>query len=246
MAYQKHRYFCIIAAAGVGQRMGTELPKQYLSIANRTLLEWSLEPFLLSPKIERIVVVLAKDDRWFSQLKISAHPKITTTVGGAIRYESVLSGLHSLSNQASDDDWVIVHDAARPNFSLEDLQQLIEAVGDHPVGGLLGTPSFDSLKRVNQNNIIESNVPREGLWRAFAPQMFRYGLLVSSHQNCLSENFAVTDESSAIAHYGHQPLMVLGRSDNFKITTLEDYEMMKIILSPSGTIHEKISKEDIQ
>ncbi len=239
MFKSRQKYFCIIAAAGVGQRMGSNLPKQYSTIAGRTLLEWAIDPFLNSPKIERIIVALSKDDCWFAQLAISKNPKITTAVGGAIRYQSVLSALHSLSNTASNDDWVIVHDAARPNFKLEDLNKLINTVGDHPVGGILGTPLSDSLKKVNFENSIESNIPREGLWRAWAPQIFRYGLLVSSHEKCLNDNYSVTDESSAIHYLGYQSLMVSGRSDNFKVTTPEDFEMMSKLLT-SPTISEDI------
>lgn len=231
MVKQSHQTFCIIAAAGVGQRMGSELPKQYLSIANRTILEWSLDPFLHSPSIDRIVVVIAKEDSWFAESSLSSHPKITTAIGGAIRYQSILSGLLTLSPIANENDWVIVHDAARPNLTDEDLNKLIKQVGDHPTGGLLGMPSSDSLKKVNENNLIENNVPRDGIWRAFAPQMFRYGLLLSSHQKCLEDNFHVTDESSAIAYFGHQPLMVEGRSDNIKVTTPEDYHLMCTILN---------------
>lgn len=241
MHKQSTQYFCIIAAAGVGQRMGGNLPKQYLSIAKRTLLEWSLEPFLHSTSISKIVIVLSKDDRWFSELLVARHPKITTAIGGSTRYESVLSGLNALSPIATENDWVIVHDAARPNLSNSDLKKLMDTVGNHPVGGLLGIPSSDSLKEINDNNIIEKNVPREKIWRAFAPQMFRFGLLLSSHQKCLEDKYSITDESSAISYLGYQSLMVLGRSDNFKVSTPEDYEIMKKVLIATENSLEEIA-----
>lgn len=233
MNYQKYRYFCIIAAAGVGQRIGSNQPKQYLPIANRTLIEMSIEPFLISQHIENVVVVLSKYDQWFSELSIAQHPKISVVEGGAERCESVIRGLESLSTTANPQDWILVHDAARPNFKIEDLNKLIETVADHPVGGILGCPVSDSLKHVNHENAIQKNSSREGIWRAFTPQMFRYELLLSSLKHCIDNNQMVTDEASALTYFDHQPLMISGRSDNFKVTTVEDYEMMKKILIAS-------------
>lgn len=231
MRDQPPRYFCIVAAAGSGQRLSGNYPKQYLPIADRTILEWSLRPFLEMPTIERVVVVISKEDHRFASLPIAQHPKLSCVHGGYERYHSVLSGLRELANHAHETDWVMVHDAARPNIALDDLKRLISIVGDHAVGGLLGTPVCDSMKVVDQNNTIVTDAAREQVWRAFTPQMFRVGLLQTALDQALPLGLSITDEASAISRMGHQPIMVHGHSDNIKVTTPADYLMIKKLMS---------------
>jgi 2-C-methyl-D-erythritol 4-phosphate cytidylyltransferase len=231
MSIRAQNYFCVVVAAGIGQRIGGVVPKQYLPIANRTLLEWSVKPFLALPQIARVVVVLAENDPWFPGLILAQHPKIKAVVGGHERYQSVLSGLQALSSEADRDDWIMVHDAARPNITLEDIKQLINNVGDHPVGGLLGVPLSDSLKCVDHQNTVVNDVAREEIWRALTPQMFRFNQLLTCLQALAEQGISVADEASALGRFGHQCLMVLGRSDNIKVTTPADYEMMEKLMA---------------
>jgi 2-C-methyl-D-erythritol 4-phosphate cytidylyltransferase len=231
MNIQISQYHCVIAAAGIGMRMGGALPKQYLPILDRSIIEWSLRPFLAMPEIAQVVVVLSKEDQWFAKLGIAQHPKVSCVVGGEERYQSVLAGLIELAKNAQGRDWVLVHDAARPNITEEDVRRLITTVGDHPVGGLLGTPVSDSLKRVDQYNLIEADLSREQIWRAFTPQMFRLDLLIACLQEVVAQAISITDESSAVVRKGQQAIMVPGRSDNFKVTTPADYEMMQKLMA---------------
>lgn len=234
MITQAPQYHCILAAAGIGQRMGGVLPKQYLPIGDRSIIEWALRPFLAMAEIAQVVVVLSKEDQWFAELGIAQHPKISCVVGGEERYHSVLAGLIELAKNAQGTDWVLVHDAARPNIAEEDVRRLITTVGNHPVGGLLGTPVSDSLKRVDQHHSIEADLSREQVWRAFTPQMFRLDLLFTCLQEVVEHAIPITDESSAVGRKGHQAIMVPGRSDNFKVTTPADYAMMKQLMALSA------------
>jgi 2-C-methyl-D-erythritol 4-phosphate cytidylyltransferase len=202
-----------------------------------------LRPFLEMPSIERVVVVISKEDHRFSSLEIAQHPKLSCVHGGHERYHSVLSGLQELAKNAHETDWVMVHDAARPNISLDDLKRLISTVGNHAVGGILGTPVSDSLKVVDQNNSVITEVAREQIWRAFTPQMFRLGLLQTALHQAIQEGEAITDEASAVRRMGHQPIMVSGRSDNIKVTTPADYLMMKKLMTPSATIDDPMHEE---
>ena len=137
----------------------------------------------------------------------------------------------------------MVHDAARPNITLEDLKRLISTVGDHAVGGLLGSPVSDSLKVVDQNNSIITEATREQIWRAFTPQMFRLGLLQTALHQVIQEGQAITDEASAVRRMGQQPIMVSGRSDNIKVTTPADYLMMKKLMAPSSINDHELQRE---
>ncbi len=245
MIHQASNYHCILVAAGNGQRMGISQPKQYLSIAGRTLLEWSAQPFLDHPDIKRVVVVLSQDDHRFQQLPIANHPKIITALGGQQRYLSVLSGLNVLTNEVQPSDWVLVHDAARPNITAGDVQYLMATVGSHSVGGILGTPVTDSLKHVDADNTIQAEADRHQLWRAFTPQLFRYEILLKALKVVAQPDSLVTDEASAVAKLGCSALMVSGRSDNLKVTTLEDFELLKKLMCTEGLLSHAINREVI-
>ncbi|MDQ2993567.1 MAG: 2-C-methyl-D-erythritol 4-phosphate cytidylyltransferase [Pseudomonadota bacterium] len=216
------QYFAIIPAAGSGSRFSSELPKQYVRLNDQTLIEWSLRPFLEADWINEIIIVLSAEDRYFSQLAIANHPKIKTVIGGIHRQDSVMAGLYALD--ANPEDYILVHDAARPNLHAADLIRLRDELSNHPVGGLLGAIVVDSIKRVADGRVIEA-VPREDLYRALTPQMFRFGILKEALQNF----YPHTDESTAVQLAGHAVQMVLGRSDNIKVTVADDLVLVQLL-----------------
>jgi len=224
-------YWAVIPAAGVGTRMQAEVPKQYICINQKTILEYTLERFCSHPKIEGVVVVISGDDNVWTTLGISSHPKIIVAEGGAERCHSVMNGLQVLSEKANSNDWVLVHDAARPCIRKEDIDRLIDTLNGHNVGGLLGLPVKDTMKRADRSFIIQETVEREGLWHALTPQMFRLGMLIDSLGNAISKDLFVTDEAQAIELNGLKPLLVEGHSDNMKITRNHDLALAELYLS---------------
>lgn len=225
------RQWAVVPAAGSGQRMGRHIPKQYLPLAGRTVIEWALAPLLAIPAIGRIVVPLASDDRHWSTLPVARDMRVTTTSGGATRADSVLAGLEALGNAAAPDDWVLVHDAARPCLALSDAEKLLAELADDSVGGLLATPLPDTLKRTGDDQRVAATVPREGLWRALTPQMFRLGTLRNALEHCRRQGIVPTDEAAAIEALGFKPKLVAGRADNLKVTLAEDLVLAETILA---------------
>ncbi len=224
-------YWAVIPAAGVGTRMQAEVPKQYLCINNKTILEHTLERFCSHPKVKGVVVAISGDDDVWTTLDISSHMKVTVVEGGVERCHSVLNGLSALSDKANSKDWVLVHDAARPCLRKEDIDRLIDTLGEHDVGGLLGLPVRDTMKRADIMGTIEETVDREGLWHALTPQMFHLGDLIDSLENALSKDLIVTDEAQAIELNGLQPVLVEGHPDNIKITRNNDLALAELFLS---------------
>lgn len=224
------KFWMIVPAAGIGARMGANLPKQYLSLGNKTLLEHTLERLLQLPFIESLLLVLHPQDSYWHTLAPSQDARIQVVTGGNERSDSVLNALNSLAPIAAEHDWVLVHDAARPCISLSSVQDLCHQLREHPVGGILGVPVSDTVKYVNSDETIQHTVDRRQLWQAQTPQMFRFGLL----RNCLiraaQENKPVTDEASALEAYGYAPRMIYGRGDNIKITRPEDLRLAQWIL----------------
>lgn len=212
-----NRYFAVVPAAGAGKRMNLSTPKQYLPLGDATVLEHSLAPFLACDRIEKVVVALADDDQSWGRLSIANHPKIITTVGGELRFQSVLNALAALKEIAAEDDWVLVHDAVRPCLQTDDLNALIDGVSEEPHGGLLAAPLVDTIKHVENDRVIKT-VDRSTLWRALTPQMFRYHVLC----DFLTQATDVTDESSAAERAGYQPKIIQGRADNIKVTYPSD------------------------
>lgn len=229
LSCQNPAYWIVVPAAGVGARMGAICPKQYLLLAGKTVIETTLECLLALPDIAGIYLVLSEEDSYWKELPLAQDPRIRCVVGGAERCNSVLNALDVLQTQASPNDWVLVHDAARPCIHIKSIQHLIDAVKDHPVGGILGVPVSDTLKQVADSS-INSTIDRRLLWQAQTPQIFRLGLLQECLQRALAEEKLITDESSAIEIYGYRPLMVQGRSDNIKITRPEDLAVAALIL----------------
>lgn len=216
------RYWVIVAAAGCGTRMKSSLPKQYLPLKGKPVLSHTLDALLGFPLFEKIVTVIQSGDIHWQKLGYDQNSKILVTQGGQERYHSVLNGLNALNDVANPNDFVLVHDAARPYLKKSDIEKLLKEVGDHPVGGLLGIPIRDTIKRVDAANNVLATTDRNQLWCAYTPQMFRFGLLVDALQAAISNHLPVTDEASAIELMGLKPLMVEGCRDNIKITYPED------------------------
>jgi len=225
------RYWAVIPAAGGGTRMGSNRPKQYLSLARRALIEWSLAPFLEAEWIDGVVLVLAKHDGEFAKLPIARHPRIVTTIGGGARAESVLAGLQAVAERttAFREVHVLVHDAARPCLQASDIERLCEEADDEH-GGILALPMSDTLKRAKQNKIAET-VDRAFYWRAQTPQLFRLDLLMRALHECAEHDLAVTDESSAMERAGYKPRLVRGRESNIKVTYPEDLQLAEFWLT---------------
>ncbi len=226
-----HSYFVIIPTAGIGTRLSAEIPKQYLPILGKPIIEHTLNCFINYAAIEKIMVVLRQDDQHWPHLKLAQHSKIITTLGGAERFHSVLNGLTALEQYAQPLDWVLIHDAVRPCLQPQDIAQLITTLSDHPVGGLLGSPVTNTLKRIGQNNEIIATVDRQELWQAFSPQMFRFGVLKKALQSIIANNQVVTDDAAAVELAGYKPIMVQGRTDNIKITQPLDLALAEFYLS---------------
>jgi 2-C-methyl-D-erythritol 4-phosphate cytidylyltransferase / 2-C-methyl-D-erythritol 2,4-cyclodiphosphate synthase len=215
-------YWLIMPAAGSGSRFADRLPKQYVELGGRAIIERALAPFLGDPRCAGIVVALAADDRHWPGLAVSGAARIEAVQGGAERSQSVRRGLAALADRAAPDDWVLVHDAARPCLSAADRDRLLARCAPHPVGGLLAAPVADTLKSVGAEEGVERTVDRAGLWRALTPQMFRYGALCSALDAAFAAGRSPTDESQALEWTGARPLRVEGSPSNLKITTAED------------------------
>lgn len=213
------RLFAIVPAAGVGRRMTTNRPKQYLDLAGKPVLEHTLTRLLQLDDLQTIVVALAANDQHWPSVAISHHPRIQTVTGGKQRHHSVLHALQALP--ANHDDWVFVHDAVRPCIQPTMIEQLIKTVADDAVGGLLAIPVTDTIKRVKAHHVMDT-IDRRTLWQAQTPQLFRYGLLLHALTDSLARNYEITDEASAIEHLGKQPKILAGSINNIKITHPED------------------------
>ncbi|MHB1115464.1 2-C-methyl-D-erythritol 4-phosphate cytidylyltransferase [Sideroxydans sp.] len=219
-------FHALVPAAGFGARMGHELPKQYLDLAGRPMIWHALTTLCASPQIKTVFVVLAPDDEYFARYDWShCGEKLEPLYcGGVTRAESVANGL--LASELEPDDWVLVHDAARPCLSSHLLTRMIVELRDDPVGGILAVPVADTLKRADSQQRIAHTEPREALWQAQTPQMFRAGLLAEA----LARSVTVTDEASAIEAMGLQPKLVASDSSNFKVTYPQDIELAELLL----------------
>ena len=226
------RFWLIVPAAGIGQRMQAECPKQYLKIAGRCVLDITLSRLLASGRFAGCMVPLSAVDQWWPDTEASRDPRIRTCTGGVERADSVLAALQALAGDVRSDVWVLVHDDARPCLRASDLENLVARVQHHPVGGLLATPVADTLKKAGPGPLPEviETTDRSQLWRALTPQMFRYSLLMNALETAISEGRRVTDESSALEFSGKMPVLVEGRPDNLKITVPADLALAGFIL----------------
>ncbi|MBW3694108.1 2-C-methyl-D-erythritol 4-phosphate cytidylyltransferase [Vibrio sp. T187] len=229
MQQQLQKVVAIVPAAGVGSRMKADRPKQYLSIQSKTILEHTVEKLLAHPSIEKVIVAVSDGDPYFPELGIARDLDVVRVSGGNERADSVLSALKYVSEHNMS-EWVMVHDAARPCLQASDIDKLIEAALPHSVGAILASPVRDTMKRGDQRG-IKNTVERENLWHALTPQMFRSEALCSALIQALENKVAITDEASAMEWRGESPLLVAGRSDNFKITQPEDLALAEFYLS---------------
>jgi 2-C-methyl-D-erythritol 4-phosphate cytidylyltransferase len=223
------KFWAVVPAAGVGKRMNADRPKQYLELAGKTVIEHTLSRLLQADIFAAVAVAISEEDPYWSELSIASHEKIITAAGGKERADSVLSGLHAICSQAADDDWVLVHDAARPCITSADIHHLIDSLIDDEVGGILALPCADTLKNVHGKNII-GTIDRSFMWRALTPQMFRYSTLKTALEQAVG-NPAITDEASALELQGLQPKIVEGRPDNIKITRPEDLALAQFFMA---------------
>ncbi|WP_278930071.1 2-C-methyl-D-erythritol 4-phosphate cytidylyltransferase [Pseudomonas qingdaonensis] len=221
-------FWAVIPAAGIGARMAADRPKQYLQLGGRTILEHSLDCFLDHPCLKGVVVSIAADDPYWPGLACASDTRIQRAAGGRERADSVLNALLLLHAQgAADNDWVLVHDAARPNLARDDLDRLLGELANDPVGGLLAVPARDTLKRADANGRVSATIDRSTVWQAYTPQMFRLGALHRALADSLVADVAITDEASAIEWSGQAPRLVEGRNDNIKVTRPEDLEWLR-------------------
>jgi 2-C-methyl-D-erythritol 4-phosphate cytidylyltransferase len=225
------RLWAVVPAAGRGTRFGAELPKQYLEVAGRPLIAYALDALLSHPSVNGVMVVLAENDgHWHGRETLAGKP-VMTCIGGAARADSVLAGLNALPDSVRADDFVLVHDAARPNLSHADLDRLIDLGTSDPVGAILAAPVRDTLKRAGDDGGIDRTEPRERLWRALTPQLFRRMQLSRALDAARAAGVAITDESMAMERQGLRPLLIEGNEDNFKITTPADLARFEYVLS---------------
>ena len=247
------RCVALIPAAGIGSRSGGAVAKQYLEVAGKPMIVRTIEAFAAVPAIERIVVVIAPDDAHFEHLALddaSARLIHVERAGGVTRDASVSNGLDRLLGEIDDDDWILVHDAARCGITPAMIATLIETLRDDDVGGLLALPVADTIKRAGRDgsggrlgdrvgnrlgnirdraSVLET-IDRSSLWQAQTPQMFRYRMLRDALAAAQRRGLSITDEASAIEASGHCPRLVVGGARNFKVTTADDLAMMDALL----------------
>ncbi|MFZ5722612.1 MAG: 2-C-methyl-D-erythritol 4-phosphate cytidylyltransferase [Pseudomonadota bacterium] len=216
------RLWGVVPAAGRGSRMGAALPKQYLSLAGRTVAEHTLTRLLAFARLARVVVAVAPDDEYFARLPLANDPRLRTCHGGAERCDSVLNALDVLAGEARADDFVLVHDVARPCVRLSDIARLVDAALADPVGAILAQPATDTVKQAGADGRIAATPDRSRIWLAATPQMIRYGLLREALQAARRDGVTVTDEAQAVERRGHLPQLVECARDNLKITRPED------------------------
>lgn len=228
------RYWVVMPAAGVGRRFGDARPKQYAPLQGRTVIEWALAPFLADARCAGVVVALAAGDPYWPEVaaRLTAPlPVVHLASGGTERSHSVLNGLRALEGRAGPEDWVLVHDAARPCLSAQDLERLFTRLEDHPLGGLLAARAADTLKRETGAQEVGETVDRTGLWRALTPQMFRHGRLLGALEQALAAGRGPTDEAQAIEWLGERPVLVEGSAGNIKVTSAEDLLLAAALLA---------------
>ncbi len=231
------RYWLVMPAAGTGQRFGATLPKQYAPLAGRTVIEWALAPFLEDARCAHAVVAVAPGDPHWGGVaaRLAAGgpggTRITSVTGGDVRSRSVRLALAALEAFAAPDDWVLVHDAARPCLARGDLDCLIAALSAQALGGVLASPVRDTLKRASAGGAaVVQTLERSGLWRALTPQMFRFRALCAALDAAHAAARWPGDEAQALEWLGERPLLVEGAASNLKITDVDDLRLAAAIL----------------
>lgn len=225
--------WAVIPAAGIGQRMQSDIPKQYLKLVDRPVIEHTINRLLAVDRVKGVVVALQNEDPYWPKVQIDTAKTVLTASGGAERCHSVMNALEVLAEQPDykqETAWALVHDAVRPCVSINDIHRLIADVAGTESGGLLAMPVRDTMKRQDENQCVLRTVDRTGLWHALTPQLFNITSLYRALAGALAEGFLVTDESSAMEHAGHQPMLVPGREDNIKITRPADLRLAELYL----------------
>ncbi len=228
------QYFLVLPAAGSGQRMQSTLPKQYHAVNGVTLLQLTLERVAANPLFARVVLVLAADDEHWAGVELRLAPsvknKLLVVTGGAERFNSVANALSALASEAAPDDWILVHDVARPCLRSSDIEKLVLTLSHEPAGGLLAVPLRDTLKEGNDDLKVARTLDRSMLWLAATPQMFRYSVLTKALENAVRNSLHITDEASAVEALGLPVTLVQGRADNIKVTYPEDLQLVAALL----------------
>lgn len=214
----------IIPAAGVGKRMQSVVPKQYLDIDGMTILDRTIDKFISLEFINKVIVALSPNDDYFRDSKFLNNPKLLVVLGGKERCDSVYNGI-----LAATSEYVLVHDAARPCVLTSDIQLLVDKCSNDN-GGLLVSRIPDTIKKANEHNEVISTIPRDNVYRALTPQYFKKDLLRKAYERSVNDGFVMTDESSAMEYLGYKPQAVVGSSTNIKITEPNDLELAKIFL----------------
>ena len=227
------KYWAIVPAAGAGRRMQSDCPKQYLRLAGKTVLQHTLERLGSCPGIAGVGLGISAGDEHCAAMRFDPEWLVCVCEGGTERADTVMNILKAMSGIIGDDDWVLVHDAARPCITHAEIRALMQHGGDTD-GALLGRPLTDTVKLADSDGRVMRTVPREGLWRAQTPQMFRYAGLRSALQAALDSGTAVTDEASAMEQAGRHPVMVEGRPENIKITLPGDLERAASFIQEQG------------
>lgn len=222
--------WAVVPAAGSGRRMVAEVPKQYLKLNGLPILEHTLRALLACPDIRGVIVVLDPSDRRADAIPSLSDPRVSTAAGGAERADSVLAGLQAIAAEAGSQDWVLVHDAARPCVSVALLRSLITTCMSEGVGTVMAQASVDTLKRISDDNRVVETLDRKVIWRAQTPQMFRLAELTSALSEALGDDIAITDESMAMELAGYPVSILEGPSTNIKITLPADLEIAEITL----------------
>lgn len=239
------KFWAVIPAAGIGSRFGSQTPKQYLKLLDKTILEHTIEKFLQCDWIEGVVVAIRDDDPFWSKLSVATHSRVINVIGGGERADSVLNGLSHLSSIAAEHDWVLVHDAARPCITKQQLNAMKSALENEAVGGIMAQPASDTIKvseapnSVSQTELssVQSTIDRNHVWLAQTPQMFRLSTLKNALEVAFNNNQLVTDEASAIELSGLAVKLFPGSRNNIKITVRDDLPLAEAIIKNSSAEH---------
>jgi 2-C-methyl-D-erythritol 4-phosphate cytidylyltransferase len=223
------RLWCVVPAAGAGRRFGADIPKQYLPLAGKPMIEYTLDRLAACREVAGLMVVIADGDAYWPGITSVRGKPLRTATGAAERSGSVLSGLRALPAEIDADDFVLIHDAARPCISADDVAMLVSRAAPAG-GGLLAAPVRDTLKRGNGERRAVATEPRDALWRALTPQLFRRGELTHALEAAEAAGIAITDEAMAMERTGHRPLLVEGAEDNIKVTTAADLALAAYLL----------------
>jgi 2-C-methyl-D-erythritol 4-phosphate cytidylyltransferase len=227
------RFHIIIPAAGAGNRMATAIPKQYLPLCGKPIISHCIQTFFDCPRIATINLALSAEDFFWRSLQLDHNSRLNLHyTGGDTRAQTVLNTLAAMQPNVAEDDWILVHDAARPGLTTSLLNQLLDALEHDEVGGLLALPLADTLKLSNADERVEKTIPREGLWQAQTPQMFRFNLL---YKALASFEGSPTDEAQAVEALGLQPKLIVGSLRNMKLTYPQDLALMELLMQKEMT-----------